>query len=136
MAIISKNAEVQEELASVYEHLLTKRAGIKKELKIIRNEFSSQCDIYILNGYNDNTSPIITNKHYLEKFLEYDTHCHIIDILNDFKDVYGYFPEYEEMYKTLYDTMIRFADEENYECAAFVKYWVDQIQRIINEKMD
>ena len=76
----------------------------------------------------------ITNKIYHTKFIEYDTHCHIIDIVNDFKDVYGYFPEYGEMYDTLYRTMLQFANEENYECAAFVKIWVDQIEKIIRQK--
>ena len=134
MAIISKEAEVQEELSSIYEHLLSKRSRIHNELKSIRRRFEKQCDAYILNGYNGEKSPIITNKIYHTKFVEYDTHCHIIDIINDFKDVYGYFPEYGEMFNTLTDTMLQFAKEENYECAAFVKIWVDQIQKIIQHK--
>lgn len=131
MAIISKEAEVQEELISVYEHLLHKRSTIQDELKSIRKRFEKQCDMFLLNGCNDEKSPIITNKIYYTKFIEYDTHCHIIDIVNDFKDVYGYFPEYYEMYYTLHQTMLQFADNEDYECAAFVKIWVDQIQQII-----
>ena len=133
MAIISKAAEVQEELITIYEHLIEKRSVILNELKSIRNRFEKQCDVFILNGYEEEKSPIITNKIYHIKFIEYDTHCHIIDIVNDFKDVYGYFPEYGEMYNTLYETMIQFANEENYECAAFVKIWVDQIKHIILE---
>lgn len=134
MAIISKEAEVQEELITIYEHLLHKRSKIQNELKSICKRFEKQCDLFILNGYNDERSPIITNKIYHTKFIEYDTHCQIIDIINDFKDVYGYFPEYDEMYSTLYSTMLQFAQEENYECAAFVKVWVDQIKKIIQEK--
>lgn len=134
MAIISKETEVQEELISIYELLLHKRSAIQSELKSIRKKFEKQCDIFILNGYNQEKSPIITNKIYHTKFIEYDTHCHIIDIINDFKDVYGYFPEYGEMFSTLYQTMLQFANEENYECAAFVKVWVDQIQKIIFNK--
>ncbi len=134
MAIISKEAEVQEELITIYEHLLNKRSIIQDELKSIRKRFEKQCDVFIMNGYNEEKSPIITNKIYQTKFIEYDTHCHIIDIINDFKDVYGYFPEYGEMYDTLYRTMLQFANEENYECAAFVKIWVDQIEKIIRQK--
>ncbi|MCA5005443.1 hypothetical protein [Sphingobacterium bovistauri] len=134
MAIISKDAEVQEELITIYELLLRKRSTIQNELKSIRKQFEKQCDLFILNGYNDEKSPIITNKIYHKKFIEYDTHCHIIDIINDFKDVYGYFPEYCEMYYTLHQTMLQFADNEDYECAAFVKSWVDQISQIIRIK--
>lgn len=133
MAIISKREEVQEELNSIYEHLLIKRTSIHNELKLIRKKFEKQCDLFILNGYSDEKSPIITNKIYQNKFIEYDTHCHIIDILNDFKDVYGYFPEYDEMYNTLNETMLQFAKEENYECASFVKIWVDKIKATIEE---
>lgn len=132
MAIISKEAEVQEELNSVYELLLNKRSAIQTELKSIRKKFEKQCDLFILNGFKDEKSPIITNKIYHNKFIEFDTHCHIIDIINDFKDVYGYFPEYGEMFSTLYQTMLQFANEENYECAAVVKIWVDRIHNIIH----
>lgn len=134
MAIISKEAEVQEELLTIYDLLLQKRASIQKELKTIRLTFEKQCDLVISNGYIEDKSPILTNKIYHNKFLEYDTHCHIIDIINDFKDVYGYFPEYEEMYYTLQQTMLQFADKESYECAAFVKIWVDRIWGIISER--
>ena len=135
MAIISKEAEVQEELITIYELLLHKRSTIHDELKSIRKRFENQCDTFLFNGYNDEKSPIITNKIYHRKFIEYDTHCHIIDIINDFKDVYGYFPEYYEMFKTLQQTMLQFADNEDYECAAFVKKWVDQIQPIIKQNI-
>lgn len=131
MAIISKDAEVQEELITIYELLIHKRSSIQDELKSIRKRFEKQCDLFILNGYNDEKSPIITNKIYHKKFIEYDTHCHIIDIINDFKDVYGYFPEYDEMFYTLNQTMLQFAENEHYECAAIVKIWVDQIKQII-----
>lgn len=131
MAIISKHAEVQEELTTIYELLLRKRSRIHTELKNIRKKFEKQCDTFILNGFNDEKAPIITNKLYHHKFVEYDTYCHMIDILNDFKDVYGYFPEYEEMHSTLNSTMLQLANDENYECAAVVKIWVDQINRII-----
>lgn len=134
MAIISKEAEVQEELICIYDLLLQKRASIQKELKTIRLTFEKQCNLVILNGYVEDKSPILTNKIYHKKFLEYDTHCHIIDIINDFKDVYGYFPEYEEMYYTLQQTMLQFADIESYERAAFVKIWVDRIRHIILQK--
>lgn len=134
MAIISKETEVQEELLTIYDLLLQKRSSIQKELKKLRLTFEKQCDLVIYNGYIEDKSPILTNKIYHNKFIEYDTHCHIIDIINDFKDIYGYFPEYEEMYNTLQQTMLQFADKENYECAAYIKIWVDRIGCIISEK--
>src|SRR5690606_7481300 len=100
MAIISKEAEVQEELITIYEHLLNKRSIIQDELKSIRKRIEKQCDVFIMNGYNEEKSPIITNKIYHTKFIEYYTHYQIIEIVNDFKEDYCFFPEYYEMYDT------------------------------------
>lgn len=132
MAIISKQAELQEELTFVYEELLDKQLIIEKELKLLRKSFNNSDETITINLNTKNNFSFYTNKTFEDKLLEYDITCHIIDIINDFKDIYGYFPEYKQMYNTLYETMLQLADKENYECAFFLKLWVDRIHHIIN----
>lgn len=134
MAIISKSTEVQEELNVLYDSLLDRRSFLQNELKALREKFNKECDTYISSGYDAAKVPTIYNKLHHQKFVEYDMYCYIIDIVNDFRDIYGNFPEYVEMYDTLYSSMIQFADEEYYECAAIVKIWVDRLYTIIVNK--
>jgi hypothetical protein len=55
-----------------------------------------------------------------------------VEIINDFQDLYGHFPEYGEMYSTLHQIMLRFAAVEEYELASIMKRWVDRINAIIH----
>lgn len=132
MAIISKEAEVQEGLAQLYDHLLTTKNKVQKELIKIRVLFENACHEHILNGYQEENSWLTENSNHQMKFIEYDIYCHIIEIIQDFQDLYGQFPEYKDMYLTLQQIMLQFAKEEKYELAAILKLWVDQMKSIID----
>lgn len=127
MSIISKEEEIQEELASVYELLLSKKDLIQAELTYYREDFNKACNRHIDSGFQSDIDWIEANNNHHFKFIEYDTYCQMIEIMNDFKDLYGKFPEHKEMFDTLQETMLEFARNEKYELAAITKIWVDKI---------
>lgn len=131
MALIPKETALQEGLTEIFDRLLHKKEGVKKELVHRRNEFNTACDRHINNGFKSEQTWIYANICHQHKFIEYEIYCHLVEILDDFKDIYGQFPEYLEMYQTLKKIMIQFAYEEKYEIAAIVKLWVDKIEDTI-----
>lgn len=131
MAIISKETELQEELSQIYEEIISNRDEIKCELKSLRHCFEDACNQHIDNDFSYEEAFVSAKNRHQEKFIEYDMYCHVIEILNDYKDIYDQFPEYKEMYLTLYDVMIHLAKNEKYELAALLKIWVDKIKSVI-----
>lgn len=134
MAIISRNWEIQEELSAMYNSLILEKNKIQKELVISRFVYKSICEKHINNGFNHEQEWLKADRFHYDKYQEYDMYCHITEIIHDFQDLYGHFPEYDEMYVTLYQIMLRFADEEEYELAAIIKRWVDKIKTIIGSE--
>lgn len=133
MALIPKETELQEGLMAIFDTLLTKKGYVKSELAYMREKFNIACDEHIQNGFNSDQGWINANICHQHKFMEYEMYCHLIDIISDFKDIYGQFPDYLEMYQTLNHLMIQLADEEKYELAAIIKLWVDKIEDTIQE---
>ncbi|TDQ77009.1 hypothetical protein [Sphingobacterium yanglingense] len=133
MALIPRETELQEGLTAIFDHLLLKKEGVKKELVRTRKDFNKACDHHIKNGFQSEQEWVNANICHQNKFIEYEMYCHIIDILNDFKDIYGQFPEYIEMHRTLNQIMIKLAQDEKYELAAIAKLWVDKIESTIQE---
>lgn len=133
MTLIFKDAEIQEELSNMYDLLVSKTDIIRQELACYRENFCDACDKFIADGFTSDQDWISANNNHHQKFIEYDTHCHLVDIVNDFKDLYGQFPEYLDMYATLENLMIHLANEEKYEAAAIIKLWVDKIKTAIVE---
>lgn len=133
MALIPRETELQEELTTIFEHLLLKKEGVKKELVRTRKEFNKACDQHIKSGFQSEQEWVNANICHQNKFIEYEMYCHIIDILTDFQDIYGQFPEYIEMQRTLSQIMIKLAQDEKYELAAIAKIWADKIESTIQE---
>ncbi len=133
MALISKEAELQERLSAIFENLLIKKDSVKEELAHTRKDFNTACDLHIKSGFQSEQDWINANICHQHKFVEYEIYCHMIEILNDFKDIYGQFPEYLQMHQTLSQIMIQLAQEEKYELAAIAKLWVDKIESTIQE---
>lgn len=131
MPIISKEEEIQDELASVYDLMLDKKEIIKTELVICRKSFDIACNNHIDSGFLTEKDWVAANNSHYLKFIEYEVYCHIIEIINDFKDLHGKFPEYTEMYLTLEHIMLDFAYTEKYELAAIIKHWLDKINKAI-----
>lgn len=134
MPIISKEEEIQEELNVVYTLLLDKKEIVRTELQRIRKNFDDACDNYINSGFpSENTWEDVNNSHHT-KFIEYEIYCQLVEIINDFKDLHGQFPDYIEMGHTLEQIMLKLAKHEKYELAAIMKLWVDKINNIIFTK--
>lgn len=134
MPIISKEDEVQINLASVYHILLEEKDRIKTELTAFRMDFNNACNSHINNGFCYDDDWLVSKNNHHKKFIEYDIYCQITEIVNDYKDLHGKFPDYEEMYYTLHQIMIQFAGNEKYELAAILKPWVDNIHKAIRHK--
>ncbi|SRR5690606_2355623 len=133
MPIISRNSEIQEELTKMYDLLLSERNKIQKELVLFRKIYKNSCEKHINDNFNHEKEWLHADQCHYNKFIEYDMYCHLVEIVNDFKDPMGYFPEYHEMYWTLHHVMLRFAEKEKYEIAGIIKIWVDRINCIITK---
>jgi hypothetical protein len=112
--------------------LILEKNKIQKELVISRFVYKSICEKHINEGFNHEQEWLKADRVHYVKYLEYDMYCHIVEIINDFQDLYGHFPEYGEMYSTLHQIMLRFAAVEEYELASIMKRWVDRINAIIH----
>jgi hypothetical protein len=131
MPLITKEEEIQEELSSVYDLLLDKKEMVRLELEFIEKNFNKACSSHNTKIItHDNIQDDVQKKHQL-KLIEYEIYCQIIDIVNDFKDLNGKFPEYSEMHLTLEQIMLKLANQEKYELAAIIKLWVDRINKAI-----
>lgn len=134
MALISRNLEIQEGLSIIYDSILKERNRTQKELVLSRLVYKNLCEKHILNDYDFERQYLKAEKCHFNKFMEYDLYCLIVDILNDFRDLQGYFPEYEQMHITLNDLMLSLANEEKYELAAAIKTWIQKIHHTISTK--
>lgn len=133
MNTISRNWEIQEELSEMYNSLVSEKNKVKNELVISRFIYKTICEKHINNNYNHEQEWLQADRRHHGKYLEYDMYCHIVEIIHDYRDLYGQFPEYTEMHATLLQIMLQFAQEEEYELAAIMKRWVDRIDAIIHQ---
>lgn len=131
MPIISKEHQIQEELSRIYESIILQQNRIKEELNNSRSYFDSICDKHIQEGFVLDMDVNHAKRSHQTKFVEYDIYCHIIEVINDYMDINGQFPEYKDMFFTLEDIMLQLAHEEKYELAGILKKWVDEIKNAI-----
>ncbi len=132
MPIISKEHQIQEQLARIYESLVISQDSIKNELNENKVALYSFCGQPIQENFKCDKIPSYTKNLHQIKFIKYDVYSHIIDIINDYMDINGQFPEYNDMYSTLENIMLQLADEEKYELAGILKKWVDEIKNAIH----
>ena len=84
MPIISKEDEVQENLASLYQTFLDKKEKIKTELTVYRNDFDKACNTHITNGFCDEDDWLISKNNHHKKFVEYEIYCQVTEVINDY----------------------------------------------------
>ncbi|WP_437921674.1 hypothetical protein [Sphingobacterium sp. LRF_L2] len=126
MTIISKELEIQDRLSSIYETLIKEKEVVRQDLAKTRHNYKKVCDKHILSGFQSEMEWIEASHLHQQKFLEYDTHCYLIDILSDYRDIEGYFPEYIHMLANIEMVMFKFAKEERYEVSAIIKLWLNK----------
>ncbi|MFD1769106.1 hypothetical protein [Sphingobacterium suaedae] len=127
MTIISREVEIQDRLSTIFEDLMTTKESIRRELIQTRHTYKQVCDKHILSGFRTEVEWVEASHNHQQKFLEYDTHCYLIDILSDYRDIEGYFPEYLDMLANVESVMLRFATEERYEVSAIIKHWLGKL---------
>lgn len=133
MSIVSQEEVIQDELIQIHQLLLKKKELVKAELTFLKSDFDRTYNGFINIDVSEEELISSKTKHQ-NKLYEYDFYSHIIDIINDFKDIYGQFPEYREMQETLEQTMRQLANNEKYELAAILKPWVDKITTAISKE--
>ena len=129
MPIISKEHQIQEQLAKIYEDIVYRHASIKTDLKDNKITINTFCHKGLQNNFISDKNTFRANQ---IQFIEYDIYSHIIEIINDYMDINGQFPEYRDMYNTLESIMLQLANEEKYELAGILKRWVDEIKNAIH----
>lgn len=127
MQTVWKNAAIQDRLSSVFDELISKNDRIQKELANSRNTYDRVCDDHINSGFQmENDWKRATDLH-RSKFLEYDVHCYLIDMISSYRNVEGDFPSYQEMNSNIEHAMLLFAKEEKYEASAIIKHWLTKL---------
>ncbi|MFD2969745.1 hypothetical protein [Sphingobacterium bambusae] len=127
MTIISREIEIQEKLSTIFDELIDQKEHIRHQLAQSRQVYKQVCDQHILSGFASESEWLEATQLHQEKFIEYDAHCYLLDILTDYRDIEGYFPEYIDMLANLEAIMLKFAQEERYEVSAIIKQWLNKL---------
>lgn len=127
MTLISKEIEIQEKIATVFESIIHQKELIRIQLRNTRDTYDAICDKHINSGFKTESEWLEASNMHQNKFLEYDTYCCLIDILSDYRSIEGIFPEYLDMVNNLKNIMLKYADEERYEVAAILKNWIEKL---------
>ncbi|KGE13670.1 hypothetical protein [Sphingobacterium deserti] len=127
MTIISREVEIQDKLSTIFEELMDQKELIRDELVQSRQSYKQICDKHIFSGFSSELEWMDATEHHEQKFREYDVHCYLIDVLSDYRDIEGCFPEYIDMLANVENIMIKFANEEQYEISAIIKLWLNKL---------
>ncbi len=129
MNIISKEVEIQHRISTVYDNLITEKESIYEAFLRTEEYHQMVPDDHVLAVFfSEGHWEDVQNGHQ-QKFVEYDIYCYLVDIVSDYRDIEGYFPEYLDMIANLEQVMLKFAQQENYEVSAIIKRW---LQRLID----
>jgi len=129
MTIISKEVEIQDKISAIYDKLTSQKESIYQESVQIQEQQDTPLSKHLRLGnlYKSDSVDVLQTGG--RKLIEYDIYCYLVDIVTDYRDIEGYFPEYLDMIANLEQVMLKFAQQENYEVAAIIKYW---LQNFIN----
>lgn len=128
MPIVSKETEIQQRLNNVYDALQSTREKLREELLLFRSRYENACLDHIKSGFRKEKSWIKESNNHHQKYLEYDIHIYLIDIISDYRDLHGHFPEHTLMLDNIEQLMFAFAEEEKYEEAAVLNRWLKQFE--------
>jgi len=127
MTIISREVEIQDKLSTIFDELVGQKELIRHQLVQSRQSYKQICDKHIFSGFSSELEWMDASAHHEQKFREYDVHCYLIDVLSDYRDIEGCFPEYIDMLANVENIMIKFANEEQYEISAIIKLWLSKL---------
>lgn len=132
MLTIWKEYTIQDRLNTLYDQLVIENDKIREELHISRKNYNQICNEHIYSGFRLELEWMEATKKHQFKFLEYDAHCFLIDVISDYRDVEGKFGLYKEMAASLERSMHMFAKEEKYEISAIIKRWLVKLYKSID----
>lgn len=136
MPFISKERDVQHQLACMYDNLERNVENMKKELKSHRNWYEDACHMHIKSGFQLEKLWLKADENYQNKFREFETHCFLLDVFSDFRDEEGNFLHLHEFFLTLDSLIDRFTQQEAYEICAILLKWKLRFKNQYNECPD
>ena len=128
MPLISQQKEVQIHLSTMYESLMNSVEKMRRELRTHRCLYEEACSKHIDSGFQHEKQWLSADKNYQVKFVEFETHCFLLDILSEYRDEEGNFIHLEEINLTLESLIQQYVKQEAYEICAIIKKWLDDIR--------
>lgn len=126
MTIVSKETEIQDRISTVYDNLITEKESIYEAFLHTREHHLTAHNEILAGFFPDGEWEDNQNVDQ-QNFVEYDIYCYLVDIISDYRDIEGGFPEYLDMIANLEQVMLKFARRENYEVSAIIKRWLQKL---------
>ncbi len=127
MPLISRQKQVQIHLSTMYDSLLNSVEKMKKDLECHRYQYEEACNLHIDSGFKHEKLWLSADEKYQQKFVEFETHCFLLDLLSEYRNEEGNFIHLEEISLTLESLIHQYEDQEAYEICAIIKKWLDHI---------
>lgn len=126
MNIVSKEVEIQDRISTVYENLISEQKSIYEALSQNKGYNRMKTDLHVFATFHSDPEWESIETVGEESFVEHDIYCYLVDIIEDYRDIGGDFPEYLDMIAHLEQVMLKFALQENYEVSAIIKRWLQK----------
>ena len=127
MPIISKQGELQLQLANLYENLQVNVQLKKTELSELRAWYNKACEMHIESGFLLENLWKHAERRYQRLFLDFDAHCLILEVISEYRNEEGNFTHLSDMHWTLNLWLERLKAEEAYEGCALIKHWREHL---------
>lgn len=119
--------EIQKEIIYAFEELrkLTEKLGSKTRQLGWKQRNALVSHVY--SGYQKHEQLSPARKEWEEVSREYNIHSRLFNLMCEYRDLYGYFPEYVEMYVQIKGILNLAVEQEEYEVAEFLKKWKQKL---------
>lgn len=81
---------------------------------------------HVYSNYNNHEELIEKKSRWEELIFERNVHCKLLEYLSDYRDLYGFFPDYRKMISAFDDLIALSITKEEFEIASILKKWRDQ----------
>jgi hypothetical protein len=118
--------EIQKKVVSIFMELQEETNRLDKLVSIHGWAQRDALISHVYSGYNKHEELIQKKERWENTCFLYRVHSKLSEYLIEYRDLYGYFPEYEKMmyeFKGLLDLAIK---KEEYEIAAILQSWYDK----------
>ncbi len=121
------NIEIQKVIIAVFEELTAiNEETFKKQFQAGYSQRNALIS-HVYSGYKKHEE-LNEKKSKWEKLgLEYRVQKGLIDIFRNYRDLYGYFPEYSDLISEIDELISTAIKKEEFEIAALIKVWRDKL---------